>query len=98
MAHTQPKLAQITMSSQWVHDENSPLSAFSFSNVAGDTLRTLLDLPEVDLRKEEIGAQNLLRAMHDFVENPAKTKSDFLAICKMLKASSNADFAYNLGQ
>ncbi len=98
MSHTQPIFSHsTTYSSSSASNANfSSSSTSSSSSVADDALQELLGLAEDELNSAEIKCQKLLIAMHDFVKSSTKTKSDFLDICELLKASSKTGNAKNL--
>lgn len=110
MPHTRPNLSYSTNSSSSTSNQSIFSSSSSSSSSvinssvinssviasSGDTLLVLLALPENNLSAEEIRAQKLLRALHDFVSSPAKTRSDFLAICVLLKESTKTENSYKL--
>jgi len=98
MSHTLPSVSPITPSSQSTCYGNSSSSSSSSMIVAGDTLEALLAHPKENLSREVFRAQKLLKSMYDFVENPNKTQNDFLAVCELLKLSSNNNNAQKLSE
>jgi hypothetical protein len=104
MTHTQPNVVQLSNSSQSVvqlvasTSTTSSSSSTVASNTDDNTLETLLALPDQGLSLETRRAQNLLKAMHKFVANPFKTRTEFIAVCELLKASSNNKMAETLSR
>lgn len=98
LSHSQPILVQPTSDSSQTSFINSSSSASTSGTDNEVPLQTLLALPDDNLSYKECRVKKLLKSLHKFVENPSKTTNDFIAVCELLKESSNNSDLYTLSQ
>lgn len=98
LSHSQPILVQPTSDSSQTSFINSSSSVSTSGTDNQEPLQTLLALPEDNLSREERRVKKLLKSLHNFTENPSKTTNDFIAVCELLKESSNNNDSRTLSQ